>query len=74
MKKISDEELRSRGYMTIEEFIDCLTPSLKDYMDSNWGSTPDALHHPEDLFSTASIYIEVGRTLSGSFVVAPKID
>lgn len=72
MKRISDSELRSNGYMTIEEFIDCLIPSLTDYMNSNWGSAKNDLHHPEDLFSTASIYIEVGRTLSGSFIVSPK--
>lgn len=71
MKKTTDEDLRSYGYMTIEEFIDCLMPSLKDYMDANWGRVND-LHHPEDLFSTASIYIEVGRTMAGSFVVGPK--
>lgn len=71
MKKITDSELRSYGYMTIEEFVDCLMPSLKDYLESNWGRANE-LHHPEDLFSNASVYIEVGRIMAGSFVVGPK--
>lgn len=73
MKKITDDDLRSYGYMTIEEFIDCLTPALKEYMDSNWGRVNNDLHHPEDLFSTASIFIEVARHMAGSFVIAPRI-
>jgi hypothetical protein len=72
VKKTTEDDLRSYGYMTIEDFIDCLMPSLTDYMNSNWGSAKNDLHHPEDLFSTASIYIEVGRTMAGSFIVAPK--
>ena len=72
MRKKTEDDLRAHGYMTIEEFIDCLIPSLMDYMNSNWGNKKDDLHHPEDLFSTASVYIEAGRTLSGSFVVGSK--
>lgn len=52
--------------------MDCLIPGLTEYLETNWGRLGD-LHHPEDLFSTASIYIEVARHMAGSFIVAPKI-
>lgn len=71
-KNTDNETLRSYGYMTTEEFMDCLIPGLTEYLETNWGRLGD-LHHPEDLFSTASIYIEVARHMAGSFIVAPKI-
>jgi hypothetical protein len=57
-KATTDNELRQRGYMTPDEFIDALTPGLKEYMISNWGRNGQ-LMHPEDLATTASIYMEV---------------
>lgn len=69
-KEITDKELRGRGYLTTAEFVDLLTPGLKEYMERNWGvAGKDALHHPEDLFSTASIYLEVALHVIGDFGV-----
>jgi hypothetical protein len=49
-----------------------LTPGLKEYLNHNWGIKPDELHHPEDLFSNAEIYLEVARHIAGDFIVRPK--
>lgn len=69
---ISDKELRNRGYMTVAEFVDKLTPGLKEYMEQNWGANgKDILHHPEDLMSNAAIYLEVGLHIIGDFGVNP---
>ena len=69
-KEISEKELRSRGYLTVAEFVDLLTPGLKEYMERNWGiQGKDALHHPEDLVSNASIYMEVALHVIGDFGV-----
>jgi hypothetical protein len=57
-KETPDNKLRQHGYMTPDEFIDALTPGLKEYMISNWGRNGQ-LMHPEDLATTASIYMEV---------------
>lgn len=58
MKKFpSDEELRVRGYMNPEEFIDRLIPGLKTYMVNNLGESN--LNHPHDLVSNVLSYMEV---------------
>jgi len=71
-KKDKEQELRDAGYMTPGEFVDKLTPGLKEYLKHNWGVKPDELHHPEDLFSNAEIYLEVARHIAGDFIVRPK--
>jgi hypothetical protein len=71
-KKDKEEELRSYGYMTPGEFVDTLVPGLKEYLRHNWGSKPDELYHPEDLFSNAEIYLQVARHVAGDFIVSPK--
>jgi hypothetical protein len=69
----SDKELRKRGYMTSDEFIDRLVPGLKEYLSKNWGvRNKDELHHPEDLISNASIYMEVAYHVLVDFGVAHK--
>ena len=68
----SDKELRKRGYMTSDEFVDRLIPGLKEYLSKNWGvHNKDELHHPEDLISNASIYVEVAYHTLVDFGVAP---
>lgn len=59
MKKNEEAELRARGYMTPDEFVDKLIPGLKEYLNKNWGIVPNKLYHPEDLVSNAAIYMEV---------------
>jgi hypothetical protein len=71
-KKDKEQDLRDHGYMTPGEFVDKLTPGLKEYLNHNWGIKPDELHHPEDLFSNAEIYLEVARHIAGDFIVRPK--
>ena len=71
-KRVSEKELRKRGYMTSDEFVDRLIPGLKEYLSKNWGvHNKDELHHPEDLVSNASIYIEVAYHTLVDFGVAP---
>jgi hypothetical protein len=71
-KRITDKELRKRGYMTSDEFVDRLIPGLKEYLSKNWGvHNKDELHHPEDLISNASIYVEVAYHTLVDFGVAP---
>ncbi|CAB4121807.1 hypothetical protein UFOVP27_7 [uncultured Caudovirales phage] len=71
-KEVTEASLRKAGYMTTDEFIDRLVPGLKDYLKQNWGWAANELYHPEDLFSTAEIYLEIGRRIVGDFGVAPK--
>ncbi len=59
MKKITETDLRARGYLTVDEFVDKFSESLRGYMHHNWPTTADELHHPEDLASNASNYTEI---------------
>ena len=69
-KDITDKELRERGYLTIEEFTVKLLPGLQSYMESNLSpENKDSVFHPEDLFSNALTYLEVGLFIVGSFGV-----
>ena len=71
-KRITDKELRKRGYMTSDEFVDTLVPGLKEYLSKNWGvHNKNELHHPEDLISNVSIYIEAAYHIIVDFGVAP---
>jgi hypothetical protein len=71
-KPPSDKELRERGYMTTDEFVDKLVPGLKEYLSRNWGVNGDKeLHHPEDLASNVSIYIEVAYHVLVDFCAGP---
>jgi hypothetical protein len=58
-KMPTDEQLMERGYMTVDEFVDKFAESLRGYMYSNWPSTTEDLHHPEDLASNVAVYTEV---------------
>jgi len=70
--KPKDKDLRARGYMTTDEFVDLLTPGLKDYMKQNWAfAGEDSLHHPGDLASTASIYTDMLYNYVETFGVQP---
>lgn len=67
---VSNHELREHGYLTIDEFVDRLLPGLKEYLYGNWGrGNKLELHHPEDLFSNASIYLDVALHLVADFGV-----
>lgn len=69
----STEELRARGYMNSEEFVDRLIPGLKEYLSKNWGvNDKKSLHHPEDLIANAAIYIEVAYHVIADFGVGPQ--
>jgi hypothetical protein len=64
----SDKELRARGYMTPDEFIDRLTPGLKLYLEGSW---TDGLSHPEDLISNTLSYVESAYLVICDFGAAP---
>lgn len=67
-KDPTDKELRARGYMTPDEFIDRLTPGLKSYLEGNWTS---GLSHPEDLISNTLGYVESAYLVICDFGAAP---
>ena len=70
--KPKDKDLRARGYMTTDEFVNTLIPGLREYMQRNWGFThKDDLHHPGDLASTASIYMDGLYNFVETFGVQP---
>lgn len=74
MKMPSESELRQRGYMTSDEFVDRLIPGLKDYLNKNWAgiNNKEELHHPEDLISNVSIYVDIAFHVIGDFGVSEK--
>lgn len=72
-KILNKQELRKNGYLTIEEFIKTIIPGLSEYLENNWSYTEkDALHHPEDLLTNASIYLDIACRTVGTFGVNPK--
>ena len=72
-KTVSDVDLRNAGYMSSDEFVDKLVPGLKEYLQKNWGvNNKNELHHPEDLISNVSIYIEAAYHVLVDFGVAPQ--
>ena len=72
-KTVSDVELRNAGYMSADEFVDTLVPGLKEYLHKNWGArNKNELHHPEDMISNISTYIEIAYHVIADFGVAPK--
>ena len=71
-KEVSNEELRARGYMTTDEFVDTLITGLRQHMADSWSWTnEDTLHHPADLASTASMYTESVYSVIDTFGVQP---
>lgn len=66
------EELRARGYMTADEFIERFVPGLRDYLRSNWGSRDMQLFHPEDLATNAAIYTEIAYRVIADFGAQPS--
>ncbi len=68
-KTHKDKDLIEDGWMTIDEFMARLTPGLTEYLKSNWGMGGEtALHHPTDLFTTASIYMDIAYRVSNDFL------
>lgn len=63
----TDAQLSDRGYMTVDEFVYKFAESLRGYMYSNWPTTAQELHHPEDLASNAATYTEVMYRVIGDF-------
>jgi hypothetical protein len=55
------------GWLTIDEFMAKLTPGLKEYLESNWRSSKDDIHHPGDLATTASIYLDIASRVLQEF-------
>jgi hypothetical protein len=58
-KRKTESDLRAHGYMTVDEFVDKFSESLRGYMYSNWPTSADELHHPEDLAANAITYTEI---------------
>jgi hypothetical protein len=65
----TDDQLMERGYMTVDQFVDRLSESLRSYMKSNWSEEDESeeLHHPEDLAANAATYTEVMYRVIGDF-------
>lgn len=54
-----DEDRRSFGFMTVDEFVEKFSFGLRMYLHNNWKSNePNELHHPEDLTSSMLCYAE----------------
>lgn len=71
----TDTYLRSKGYMTSNEFVDRLVPGLKEYLQRNWGvQNKNKLHSPEDLISNATVYMEVAYHVIIDFGVTTQED
>jgi hypothetical protein len=67
------KDLRQHGYLTSDEFVDMVAPALKSYLKQNWGKyDTEALYHPEDLFSNASLYFDVALNVVGQFGIQGK--
>lgn len=64
-----EKHLRQDGWLTIDEFVDQLVPGLKEYLKGNWGFRGATdLHHPVDLFTTASIYMDIACHVANDFI------
>jgi hypothetical protein len=68
-KNHKNKDLVQDGWMTVDEFVDALIPGLREYLKHNWGNQgDDRLNHPEDLFTNASIYLDVACHVSRDFI------
>lgn len=65
----TDKELRSRGYMTVDEFMKKLAPAMSEYLHKTWGHRPDALNHPEDLMVNASVFMDAALIVTAHFTL-----
>jgi hypothetical protein len=67
-KQPTDKELRARGYMTPDEFVDRLIPGLTGYLQGNHS---DSLCHPEDLIGDTLSYVETAYLVISDFGAGP---
>lgn len=67
-----DKWLRTKGFMTTDEFIDLFATGAREYMAKNWPNGLSVLHHPEDLTSTMLNYAEAVFWTVSVFGVAPR--
>lgn len=63
----TDKELRSRSYMTVDEFMAKLTPAMSEYLYKMWGYKPETLNHPEDLMVNASVFMDAALIITAHF-------
>jgi hypothetical protein len=67
-KQPTDKELKARGYMTPNEFVDRLIPGLTAYLQGNHS---ESLCHPEDLIGDTLSYIETAYLVISDFGAGP---
>ena len=67
-KQPTDKELKARGYMTPDEFVDRLIPGLTVYLQGNHS---ESLCHPEDLIGDTLSYIETAYLVISDFGAGP---
>jgi hypothetical protein len=73
--KRSKKEKETTWNMTIDEFIDSITPAMREYLKSNRGTGADEKNfHPEDLASNALCFMESVYMVVQCFEVSPKQD
>lgn len=65
--KHNEKHLREDGWLTVDEFIDSLVPGLREYLQHNW-KKPNDLNHPVDLFTNASVYLDVATRVAQDFI------
>jgi hypothetical protein len=67
-KDPTEKELRARGYMTPDEFVDRLIPGLMAYLQGNHSEN---LCHPEDLIGDTLSYVETAYLVIADFGAGP---
>jgi len=67
-KQPTDKELKARGYMTPDEFVDRLIPGLMAYLQGNHS---ESLCHPEDLIGDTLSYVETAYLVISDFGAGP---
>jgi len=70
-KRKNEQALRAKGYMTIDEFIERITPAMREYMLSTWTTDENDVYHPEDLGSHALAFMEAIFIGLGTFGAGP---
>ena len=56
--KNNEKLLRADGWMTVDEFMNRVTPAMREYLLRNWNKDEDTVMHPEDLGSNALAFME----------------
>jgi hypothetical protein len=56
--KKHEKSLRADGWMTVDEFMNRVTPAMREYLLRNQQAEDNLVLHPEDLGSNALSFME----------------